>query len=113
MLYLLNSLVTPINFDKEGEAEIYLKKVSAEEAREIIHNAKTQIESAIGHLATSSILSEILGIKVEPNRKSIFLEKGDTALHFFLKTRIGEGVILTTEELRRLEYWLVLSKRIK
>jgi hypothetical protein len=38
------------------------------------------------------------------------MEKGDKAIHFFLKQRLPEGVVLGEAELAKLEYWFILSE---
>ncbi len=107
MLYILNTLVVPVNFDAMRHAVVELRRVSVEEAREIVH--KTRWESAIGHEGSAVVLSELLDVKIPVNRRSIFLKKGDMGLHFFLKKRLPEGAILSAEELKKLDFWLVVS----
>jgi len=107
VLYVLNSLIIPVNFDKYEKVQVKLKKISLEEAKEILKN---QFISAVGHEGTARMLSELLGIEVPTNRITIFMEPGDIAVHFFLKERVAEGKILSKEELARLPYWLVLSE---
>jgi len=110
MLYVLNTLIVPINFDETQEAQVRFKKISIEEAKEVIKGS--QWDSAIGHNATAKVLSQLLGIEIPTQRKTIFLKKGDQAIHFFLKQRLPEGAILSEEELKKLDFWLVLSKVI-
>jgi hypothetical protein len=107
MLYILNTLVVPINFDVVGEAVVELKRISLEEARRIV--SKSRWESAVGHEGSAVILSELLGVEIPVERKAVFLKKGDRGLHFFLKKRLPEGTVLSAEELRKLDFWLVLS----
>jgi hypothetical protein len=66
----------------------------------------------VGHEATASLLSKLLGVTIPFNRATIFLQPGDRCLHFFLKSRIPEGKILTEDELKSLDFWLVLSEVI-
>jgi len=106
-IYVLNTLITPINFDETSEAQVKLRKISIEEARELLRNG---FISAVGHEATAKVLSQLLGIEVPANRVTIWLKKGDKAIHFFLKQRLPEGKVLSEEELRKLEFWLVLSE---
>jgi hypothetical protein len=107
MLYILNTLVVPINFDVVDEVVVELKRISVEEARKIVNKVKW--ESVIGHEGSAVVLSELLGVKIPVERKSVFLKRGDRGLHFFLKKRLPEGVVLSAEELRKLDFWLVLS----
>jgi hypothetical protein len=107
VVYLLNTLVVPINFDETPQAKIKLRKVTVEEAKEVLASG---FISAVGHEATARVLSQLLGIQVPMERRTIFLKPGDKAVHFFLKVRLPEGVVLDEEQLRRLDYWLVLSE---
>jgi predicted AlkP superfamily phosphohydrolase/phosphomutase len=107
MIYVLNSLIIPANFDKYKKLKVVLEKISTEEAREILKN--NQFTSAIGHEGTSKLLTDILGVNIPTNRTSVYFEPGDTAIHFFLKERLPEGKVLTKEELEKLQYWLVKS----
>ena len=106
-VYILNTLITPIDFDKFSEVRVKLKKISVEEAKEILADG---FISAVGHEGTAKLLTQLFGVEVPMNRQAIFLKPGDKAIHFFLKTRLPEGVILDEEQLRRLDYWLVLSE---
>lgn len=106
-IYLLNSLVTPIDFSRFLGAKVSLKRISVDEARRILSNG---FISAVGHEATAKLLSRVLGINVPLNRNSIFMEKGDRAVHFFLKQRLPAGTVLEEAELANLEYWLILSE---
>jgi len=107
MLYILNTLVVPVNFDEMTEVVVELRKISVEEAREVVR--KSEWESVVGHEGSAVILSELLGVKIPVERKSVFLKKGDRGLHFFLKKRLPEGTVLSAEELKKLDFWLVLS----
>jgi hypothetical protein len=105
--YLLNTLITPVDFDKFSEVKIKLRRVTVEEAREILSGG---FISAVGHEGTAKLLSQLLGINIQAERRTIFMKPGDRAIHFFLKTRLPEGVVLSEDELRKLDFWLVLSE---
>jgi len=107
-IYLLNTLVVPVNFDKHPTAKIKLTKITVDEAREMLINNK--FISAVGHEGTAKLLSQLLGIAIQINRITAFFEPGDVGIHFFLKTRLPEGKILSAEELAKLDYWLVKSE---
>jgi len=109
MIYVLNTLIVPVNFDEDDEARVTLRRASLEEAQALLRNGFT---SAVGHEGTAQVLSELLGIPVDyrRDRPSIFMKKGDKGLHFFMKKRLPEGVVLTSEELKNLDYWLVISE---
>jgi hypothetical protein len=106
-VYLLNSLITPINFDKFSNAKISFRRVDVETVKRILSDG---FISAVGHEATAQLLSKLLGVHVPLNRSQIFMEKGDKAIHFFLKQRLPGGVVLDEAELAKLEYWLILSE---
>jgi hypothetical protein len=106
-IYLINSLITPIDFDKFSGAKISLRRIDAEAAKQILSKG---FVSAVGHEATAQLLSRVLGLHVPTSRDSVFMEKGDKAVHFFLKQRLPEGVVLGENELTKLDYWLVLSE---
>jgi hypothetical protein len=108
MIYILNSLIVPVNFDKYPEARIRLNRISLEEAKAILSNNK--FVSAIGHEGSAQVLSQLLGIKIPVNRISVFLEKGDIGIHLFLKQRLPEGKVLSEEELKKLDFWIIRSE---
>jgi len=103
----MNTLITPINFDKTQTATVTFRKITVEEAKEILKNT---FVSAIGHEGTAKLLSQLLGVNIPTNRITIFMEKGDKAIHFFLKQRLPEGAVLSEDELKKLQFWLVLSE---
>ncbi len=116
-VYILNSLVVPINFEKHESIVIAQRKISVEEARAFI-NAMSQnnvkIISAVGHEATAKLLTQLLNYPVEFNRIAIFAEPNDFIINFYLKVRLPEGKILTQEELDQLVkekgFWLILTE---
>jgi len=104
-IYLLNSLVIPINFDKYDRAIVGLKRISIDEAKELL--SRNKFISAIGHQGTAQLLTQLLGIEIPVNRITVQLEEGDMIIAFFLKQRLPEGVVLSKEELQKLEYWFI------
>jgi len=107
-LYILNSLIIPVNFDTFSEVQVKMKKISVEEAKQLL--SSNSFVSAVGHEGTAKLLSRILGIQIPTERKTIFMKSGDKGIHFFLKQRLPEGTVLSEEELSKLEFWLVLSE---
>jgi hypothetical protein len=107
MLYVLNSLIIPVDFDERYSYTVLLKKIGLREARELL--LETKFISAVGHESTAKLLSELLKIDIPYNRITVKLKQGDMGLHFVLKTRLPEGKVLSEEELRQLEYEFVLS----
>ena len=83
------------------EATVHIRRLTIEEAREIVHSAK-EIVSAIGHAGTAAILKELLGVEVPVNRIMVTLEKGTPLLVFTLLIRLEEGKVLTKEEVEAL-----------
>ena len=109
MLYILNTLIVPIDFDRFSQRDVTFRRITVEEARWILQRNPDFI-SAVGHQGTAQVLSRILGVEIPAERRTIFMEPGDRAIHFFLKQRLPEGRVLTAEELEKLDYWLVLSE---
>jgi len=108
MIYVLNTLVIPINFDKIQKARIKVRRISAEEAKKFL--GEEEFISAIGHEATARFLSKLLGIEIKMNRRTVFMKPGDKGIHLFLKERLPEGKILSEGEMKSIKYWLVLSE---
>jgi len=107
-LYVLNSLIVPINFHEYTEAKVTLKKLSVEDAKLYLKN--WSFVSAVGHEGTAKVLSEILDVDIPVNRATVFFKKGDVGIHFFLKQRLPEGKVLSEDELNKLNFWLVMSE---
>jgi len=107
MLYVLNSLIIPVDFAERNKYTVLLRKINLSKAKEIL--SECQFISAVGHESTAKVLSELLGIYIPFNRITIRLKPGDMCIHFALKTRIPEGKVLNEEELKQLEYDFVLS----
>jgi len=107
-LYIFNSLITPIDFDSYPLVFVVYEKISIEKARKLLK--KEQFVSAIGHEATAKLLSQLLGINIPVNRITVFMKPKDMGIHFFLKQRLPEGAVLNEQQLKQLQYWLVLSK---
>jgi len=108
MLYILNSLIVPLDFDSCSLHLVSFYKLDLETAREIVQ--ETEFISAVGHESTAKLLSQLLGVEIPHNRITVKMRDGDTAIHFVLKQRLPEGKILTEDELRSLEFDLVFSR---
>jgi hypothetical protein len=107
-IFVLNTLIVPIDFDKNRSVNIKLTKITIEEAKQILKN--NDFVSAVGHEGTAKVLSQLLDIEIPANRITIFFNKGDVGIHFFLKQRLPEGKILSSEELAKLDFWLIKSE---
>jgi hypothetical protein len=106
MMYLLNTIIVPVDLDS-GPKTVRMRKVSPAEAKDILFLGYT---SAVGHEGTAAVLSQVLGMPVPTNRIAIKMKTGDMAVHFALKTRLPEGAILSAEQLSQLDFDLVLSE---
>lgn len=83
------------------------RQIVPEEARAILSAFQGKggtFRSAIGHEGTAKILSRILGVNIPYNRISFSQEAGEVVLVFKLKGRVGEGVVLTDEQIERVGY---------
>jgi hypothetical protein len=99
MLYVLNSpILTSFGFYS-------YKPLSLAEAIELL---KQGFVSAVGHEATASFLSQLTGITISVNRIQVKMQPGDKAVVFQVLTRLPEGKVLSTEELKEIPYRLGL-----
>jgi len=80
-------------------ATVRVTEVSAEDVKNILKDGFT---SAVGHEATSQIISVQTGIQVPTNRISIKLAPGDVLIVFQLLARLPEGKILSQDDLRQM-----------
>jgi hypothetical protein len=106
-IYVLNTLVIPIDFERFPKVTVKIRKASIEEVRQLLSRG---FVSAIGHQATATLLSQLLGIEVPFNRVTVKAEPGDILIHFVLRERIPEGKILTLEELQRLPFDFAITE---
>lgn len=106
-VYVLNTLLIPVDFDRHKEADVRVSKITVDEARELLRGG---FVSAVGHQGTAELLSRILNIPIPTQRISVYFEPGDIGVHFFLKERLPEGQVLQNDEVSKLQYWLVKSE---
>jgi hypothetical protein len=107
-VYVMNTIVLPIDFEKHNSVVVKIRKVDIEEVRRLLSD--NEFISAIGHGATAALMSELLGINIPHNRITVKLRPGDIAVHFVLRERLPEGKVLSYEELRQLPFDLVVSE---
>ena len=107
-VYLLNSLVVPVDFTRHSVVWVRMRQTTVEEVKELLRTATW--ESAVGHESTASLLTKIIGIEVPMRRVAVNVKPGDTVVHFALKTRLPEGRVLSEEELRQIDYYFVISE---
>lgn len=104
VLLLNSSIITT-----EGLYE--LKDINLSEAKDIIENKN--LNSAIGHQSTADVMTTLLGVKVEVDRKQVVQQAGQVALVFKLNGRVEEGRILNIEEIEEIGYKFQKLIRIK
>jgi hypothetical protein len=68
--------------------------------------------SAIGHAASASFLTGLLGVEVPVNRVAVDMAPGDGALVLRLRRRLPEGRILSAGEMARMPYELGWLERL-
>jgi hypothetical protein len=85
-----------------SEVNLLIREVTAEDVKEVLK--KVSFDSAVGHQSTAEILSTLLETNVAANRISISLEKGDVLYVFQLLTRLPEGQVLSSEEIKALPF---------
>jgi len=105
-IYILNSLIIPADFSA-GPVITVMRKASLEEVKSLLREG---FESAVGHEATASLLSKLLGAEIPLRRVIVQAKPGDVLIHFALRTRLPEGRVLTEAELQQLEYDFVVSE---
>jgi len=94
------SMITPPTTIKVVEA-------SVEDVKNIL---SSNFISAIGHEATSQIISVQTGIQVPTNRISIKLASGDTLIVYQLLARLPEGKILSQDEMKQVAAkWYIVT----
>jgi|688.fasta_scaffold457858_1 hypothetical protein len=97
MIHLLNTAIIPA---QAGDCDIQVFTLNLDEFRnEVCGNAW---ESHVGHAGTAAVLSEMLGQEVPMSREP--WDGSGTGIAFQLTKRLGEGQILTEEELRSLDF---------
>jgi len=87
-----------------------LTTISLDEARELIRDR--EIDSAVGHESTATLLSTLLGREIPTNRQLFSQAVGQQALVCKLAGRPPEGVVLTLEELKEIGYSFKLLERV-
>lgn len=72
----------------------------------------TLIVSYVGHEATATAMSQLLGIPVSVSRAQFFHKPGQLAIALKLRGRLAEGKILNREELEEIGYDIWLMDRL-
>lgn len=68
--------------------------------------------SAIGHEASATFLSAVLGITLPANRIAVAMQPADQALVLRLKRRLPEGKLLSADELAAVPFELAWLERL-
>ena len=105
--YLLSTGFVPVDLEKWKKVVVVQRIVSTQEAKQLLSNG---FVSAVGHQSTAEIMSMLLGIPVPYNRVQVYLEPGDEAVCFVLRTRPPEGRVLSKEELWSIGYYFIHAK---
>ena len=87
--------------------------LSLEQARQLAMENKDNILSAIGHEATAQVMTTLLGVEVPTNRIVFAQEKGQKAIVLKMNGRIPEGVVLTVEDMEKIEYSFKLMEKLE
>ena len=85
--------------------------IDIESAKKLVN--KYGVISAIGHEATSELMTDLLGVDIPFNRIQFKQEKSQIAIVFKLKERQAEGVVLNVEEIRNIGFSLKLMERLE
>jgi hypothetical protein len=94
------SMITP-------PVTITVTEASVEDVKGILARGFT---SAVGHEATSQVITAQLSIPVPTNRVSIQLKQSDVLVVFQLLSRLPEGKILGVDEMRQIPAkWYVVT----
>ncbi len=101
-IYLTNAFA--LNMLSTKEATVRISKITAEEAKRLVHGKK--IISFIGHEATAKIMSMLLGEQVEVNRSMLKIKSG-AMIVITLNKRLEEGTVINTiEDIEKIGYSL-------
>jgi hypothetical protein len=93
-----------------ADGEYTLATITTEEARALVADAT--IDSAVGHVATAELLSELLGVEVPVNRQLFIQQPGQRALVLKLDSRPPKGKILSPSEMADIGYSFKILRRV-
>lgn len=85
-----------------AEGTYTLRDITTDEARELV--ASSELDSAIGHVATALVMEQLLGTEIPVHRQVFTQQPGQQALVFKINGRPEEGKILTAEEIEAIGY---------
>jgi len=102
-IYIANAFSLNMLPGISKEYTIYIREATLEEVKQIL-NTELEVISAVGHQATATVLSQLLGKEIPTNRITIQITIDDILIVFQLLARLEEGKVLTEEEIRQLKY---------
>ena len=105
MIYVINSPVIT------SFGEYSYSTTSVDEIKYILDN--NEFISVVGHQETATLLTRILGVKIEFNRISVFQEIGDLFIVIKPKTRLDAYKEYTDLEIENIGYELGILCRLK
>ena len=94
-----------------AEGTYTLRDITTDEARELV--ASSELDSAIGHVATALVMEQLLGTEIPVHRQVFSQQPGHQALVFKLNGRPAEGRILSVPEIKEIGYKFQLLIRIE
>jgi hypothetical protein len=99
LIHLLNTAIIPA---QAGDCDVQVYSISLAQCQEMVcGNAWV---SHVGHESTAKVLSQLLGEQIPTSREP--WDGTGIGIAFQLTQRLGEGQILSEEELRALPYIL-------
>lgn len=97
LIHLLNTAIIPA---QAGDCDIQVYTITLAQCQEMVCGNAWQ--SHIGHESTARVLSQLLGESIPMSREP--WDGSGIGIAFQLTQRLGEGQVLTEEEVRALPY---------
>jgi hypothetical protein len=88
------------------------EKITLVEVQQWLKRYGGRYKSFIGHKSTAQFLQELLGIKIEQNRKVFRHMKYQKAICFALYERYPENMVLSKKDLEKAKYQFYLLTRL-